>query len=569
MPEVPALSGAGSLTDARRSRRSTPTGRSPRPSTVRTASRAARAGRRGRAHVRRRRHARRRSRHRHGQDARVSRAGRARRPARADLHGHPHASGPDFLQGPAGARPRARPRRPRGLHEGPHQLSLPAPVRAAAGGRGRSAAGRSRVARARSPNGPTAPRPAIAPRSTTCRTTCRSGPSCPRRASSASAASARRSPTASSRACAKRAADADIVIVNHHLLCADASVRQGGFGEVIPECDLAVIDEAHQLEDVVTQVLRRLGHADTRRRVRARRARAPPALLPPEAATFAVALVARDDRRRSRPARRLFDVARLAAADARGRRGDRGVITPGMASHLHEAGRGARRGARAVRARGRESADRLRRAAGSCARFARAPKRCATISALLTTRRRRALRALRRSSAAAACSAARGADRRLGESSATPSLGDRHATVLTSATLAVEGSFDYALGRLGLAGRRHPAAAVGVRLSDAGRAVPARRHARSAVAASSTARPQRRSTRCSIARRAARSCCSRRTPRCAKCRERARRRVDVAAARAGRRRRDRRCCAISARRRTPCCWRPRASGRASTSPARR
>ena len=51
----------------------------------------------------------------------------------------------------------------------------------------------------------------------------------------------------------ERAAEADLVIVNHHLLCADASVRKGGFGEVIPECELAVIDEAHQLEDVVTQ----------------------------------------------------------------------------------------------------------------------------------------------------------------------------------------------------------------------------------------------------------------------------------------------------------------------------
>ena len=49
------------------------------------------------------------------------------------------------------------------------------------------------------------------------------------------------------------AALADIVIVNHHLLCADASIRQSPYGEVIPECDLAVIDEAHQLEDVVTQ----------------------------------------------------------------------------------------------------------------------------------------------------------------------------------------------------------------------------------------------------------------------------------------------------------------------------
>jgi ATP-dependent DNA helicase DinG len=50
----------------------------------------------------------------------------------------------------------------------------------------------------------------------------------------------------------ERAAEASVVIVNHHLLCADASVRHGGFGEVIPECDVAVIDEAHQLEDVAT-----------------------------------------------------------------------------------------------------------------------------------------------------------------------------------------------------------------------------------------------------------------------------------------------------------------------------
>jgi ATP-dependent DNA helicase DinG len=50
-----------------------------------------------------------------------------------------------------------------------------------------------------------------------------------------------------------RAAEAQIVIVNHHLLCADASVRRGEFGEVIPESELAIIDEAHQLEDVVTQ----------------------------------------------------------------------------------------------------------------------------------------------------------------------------------------------------------------------------------------------------------------------------------------------------------------------------
>ncbi len=51
----------------------------------------------------------------------------------------------------------------------------------------------------------------------------------------------------------QRAAAADVVIVNHHLLCADAAVRQNAFGEVIPACANAVVDEAHQLEDIATQ----------------------------------------------------------------------------------------------------------------------------------------------------------------------------------------------------------------------------------------------------------------------------------------------------------------------------
>ena len=51
----------------------------------------------------------------------------------------------------------------------------------------------------------------------------------------------------------QRAAESDVVIVNHHLLCADASVRQSAYGEVIPSCATLVIDEAHQLEDVATQ----------------------------------------------------------------------------------------------------------------------------------------------------------------------------------------------------------------------------------------------------------------------------------------------------------------------------
>jgi ATP-dependent DNA helicase DinG len=51
----------------------------------------------------------------------------------------------------------------------------------------------------------------------------------------------------------QEAADADVVIVNHHLLCADAAVRRHSFGAVIPECQVGIVDEAHQLEDVATQ----------------------------------------------------------------------------------------------------------------------------------------------------------------------------------------------------------------------------------------------------------------------------------------------------------------------------
>jgi len=56
----------------------------------------------------------------------------------------------------------------------------------------------------------------------------------------------------------QRAAESDVVIVNHHLLCADAAVRQSDYGEVIPASPILVVDEAHQLEDVATQYF---GHA--------------------------------------------------------------------------------------------------------------------------------------------------------------------------------------------------------------------------------------------------------------------------------------------------------------------
>lgn len=45
---------------------------------------------------------------------------------------------------------------------------------------------------------------------------------------------------------------ADVIIVNHHLYLADAVLRAGQFGELLPECDRVVFDEAHRLEPAAT-----------------------------------------------------------------------------------------------------------------------------------------------------------------------------------------------------------------------------------------------------------------------------------------------------------------------------
>jgi ATP-dependent DNA helicase DinG len=51
----------------------------------------------------------------------------------------------------------------------------------------------------------------------------------------------------------QRALEADIVVVNHHLLCADLAVKDGSYGQVIPPYDTVILDEAHLVEDVATQ----------------------------------------------------------------------------------------------------------------------------------------------------------------------------------------------------------------------------------------------------------------------------------------------------------------------------
>src|SRR5580692_1963228 len=51
----------------------------------------------------------------------------------------------------------------------------------------------------------------------------------------------------------REAQEAQVVIVNHHLLLADLTLKEDGFGDVLGSADAVVIDEAHQLPDLAMQ----------------------------------------------------------------------------------------------------------------------------------------------------------------------------------------------------------------------------------------------------------------------------------------------------------------------------
>ena len=202
--------------------------------------------------VRGRRRPPRRSRHRHRQDARLPRPRDPQPPARAHLDRHQEPPGADLLQGHPGAARRARRPVHRDLHEGARELPVPAPARSA-DATARRPGGRTTCSCRSSASGRRGPRPAIAPSSRICprilpfwnevsatAETCL-GTECPRY------------DDCFVTRMRQRAAASDVVIVNHHLLCADAAVRQSAYGEVIPACSRAIVDEAHQLEDVATQ----------------------------------------------------------------------------------------------------------------------------------------------------------------------------------------------------------------------------------------------------------------------------------------------------------------------------
>ena len=51
----------------------------------------------------------------------------------------------------------------------------------------------------------------------------------------------------------RKAAEADIVVVNHHLFLADLKLKSAGHGEALPRYQAVVFDEAHLLPEIATQ----------------------------------------------------------------------------------------------------------------------------------------------------------------------------------------------------------------------------------------------------------------------------------------------------------------------------
>lgn len=51
----------------------------------------------------------------------------------------------------------------------------------------------------------------------------------------------------------KKAQEADLLVINHHIMFADMTLKESGFGELLPGTNAFIIDEAHTLPDVATQ----------------------------------------------------------------------------------------------------------------------------------------------------------------------------------------------------------------------------------------------------------------------------------------------------------------------------
>lgn len=50
-----------------------------------------------------------------------------------------------------------------------------------------------------------------------------------------------------------RAMEAEVVVINHHLFFADMALKDTGFGELVPQAEALIFDEAHQLPEIAAQ----------------------------------------------------------------------------------------------------------------------------------------------------------------------------------------------------------------------------------------------------------------------------------------------------------------------------
>ena len=50
----------------------------------------------------------------------------------------------------------------------------------------------------------------------------------------------------------QKAQRADVLVVNHHLFCADLALKEDAIGDFLPRADIFIFDEAHQLPDIAT-----------------------------------------------------------------------------------------------------------------------------------------------------------------------------------------------------------------------------------------------------------------------------------------------------------------------------
>ncbi len=51
----------------------------------------------------------------------------------------------------------------------------------------------------------------------------------------------------------KQAQEADLLVINHHLLLADMTLKQDGFADLLPGAEVFIVDEAHQLHEVASR----------------------------------------------------------------------------------------------------------------------------------------------------------------------------------------------------------------------------------------------------------------------------------------------------------------------------